>query len=72
MVEHDYQYWPKEKPLLIVHGDADAVTSCKASKELVEKTEANDKEHKAFEGQFHEVWHEKGNVKIEFVKYIIQ
>jgi acylglycerol lipase len=54
LVEEEYKSWPEDKPILCVHGDADPVTSFKASKELLEKTKATDKEHKGFEGLFHE------------------
>ncbi|UZJ56489.1 hypothetical protein CBS101457_005809 [Exobasidium rhododendri] len=69
--EDRYKSWPKGKSILCAHGTADPVTSFKASKELLEKTIADDKEHRAFEGLYHECWHESGNSKIEFLNYII-
>jgi acylglycerol lipase len=70
--EHGYKNWPENKQLLCAHGSEDPVTSFKASQELLEKTKATDKEHKAFDGLFHECWHEKGESKIEFLNYIIE
>jgi acylglycerol lipase len=72
LLAEDYKNWPRELPLLVLHGDADQVTSCPASKELVEKTDTKDKEHKIWPGQFHEVMHEKGDVKMDFINYIIK
>lgn len=72
ILAEDYKNWDETKPLLILHGDADQVTNCPGSRQLVEKTKASDKEHKEWPGQFHEVWHEKGDVKVDFINYIIQ
>lgn len=70
--QKDYRNWPAAKPLLIAHGDKDPVTSCKASAELVDKVEAVDKEHKKWPGLLHECWHEEGDVKLQFMQYIIE
>ena len=72
IVDEDYKNWPEDMPLLILHGDADKVTSSKASEEVVEKTKAKDKEYKAFKGLLHECWHEKGEVKVQFINHIIE
>lgn len=72
IAEQDYKNWPEELPLIILHGDADQVTSSEASSQLVQDTKAKDKEYKAFEGQLHELWHEKGDVKLTFINYIIE
>jgi acylglycerol lipase len=72
MLTDDYKNWPESMPLTIAHGSGDPVTSHKASKELVEKTKATDKEYKEFDGLYHECWHEKGDVKIEFINHYIE
>lgn len=72
LFEQDYKLWPADKPLLILHGGADPVTSCAASKQLVDKLDAKDKEHKEWPGLLHECWHESGDVKVEYIQYIIE
>ncbi|KAI0767163.1 lysophospholipase [Fomes fomentarius] len=63
----NYKHWPRDLPLFIVHGDADKVTSFKASREFFGKVDAVDKEFKPFEGGFHELIHEPEGVKEKFV-----
>lgn len=72
LADEEYKNYPSTLPLLICHGGKDPVTSFKASKEVVEKAQVNDKEHKEFPGCLHEVWHEKGDVKIEYIQYMIE
>ena len=72
MLDEDYKHWPQDKALLVAHGGADPVTSCKASKELVERTQAADKEYKQFDGLLHECWHEAGDAKVQFIEYIVE
>ncbi|CDO74696.1 hypothetical protein BN946_scf184847.g4 [Trametes cinnabarina] len=64
---NDYKNWPRSLPLLIVHGTADRVTSCKAAEEFFNKVEAADKELKLFPDGFHELVHEPDGVKEKFV-----
>lgn len=72
MLDEDYKHWPQGKALLVAHGGADPVTSCKASKELVERTQAADKEYKQFDGLLHECWHEAGDAKVQFIEHIVK
>ena len=69
--EEEYKNWPSDKPIIILHGEKDPVTCSKTSKEVIEKLNANDKEYKGWPGLLHECWHEKGDVKVEFIQYII-
>lgn len=71
LAEEDYKNWPSDKPIIILHGEKDPVTSSKTSKEVIEKLNASDKEYKGWPGLLHECWHEKGDVKVEFIQYII-
>ncbi|KAI1791119.1 Alpha/Beta hydrolase protein [Ganoderma leucocontextum] len=50
-----YKHWPRNLPLLIVHGTADKVTSDAASQEFFFKVEVQDKEFKPFEDAYHEL-----------------
>jgi len=56
-----YKNWPKNLPLLIVHGTGDRVTDCSASEEFVNKVNAGgakDAQFKSFDGFFHEMHNE--------------
>ncbi|RDX43407.1 lysophospholipase [Lentinus brumalis] len=64
---NDYKHWPRSLPLLIVHGDADRVTSFKAAQEFFDKLDAEDKDFKPFKGGYHELVHEPDGVKEKFV-----
>ncbi|KAM5537986.1 hypothetical protein V8D89_008462 [Ganoderma adspersum] len=67
LLANDYKHWPRNLPLLVVHGDADKITSFTAAKELFDKVEAADKTFTPFEGGFHELVHEPEGVKERFV-----
>ncbi|PIL33649.1 hypothetical protein GSI_04272 [Ganoderma sinense ZZ0214-1] len=67
LLASDYKHWPRNLPLLVVHGDADKITSFTASKELFDKVEAADKTFTPFEGGFHELVHEPEGMKERFV-----
>lgn len=58
LLSEDYAKWPKDLPLFIVHGTADQVTSCDASKEFCEKVPAASKKISLYEGGYHELVHE--------------
>ncbi|TBU27904.1 lysophospholipase [Dichomitus squalens] len=67
VLRKDYTHWPKNLPLLLVHGTADKMTSYAASQEFFAKVDAQDKESKAFEDGYHELVHEPDGVKEKFV-----
>ncbi|KAI1782744.1 lysophospholipase [Ganoderma leucocontextum] len=67
LLANDYKHWPRNLPLLLVHGDADRITSFTAARELFDKVEAADKTFMPFEGGFHELVHEPEGVKERFV-----
>lgn len=75
VVERGYRRWPRELPVLVIHGTADKVTSPQASQEFVEKLDASDKKLSLIEGGFHELTHEPDGVKERFwdecVKWIL-
>lgn len=72
LLDKEYKHWPTDKPLLCLHGEDDKVTSCNASRQLVQRVEAKDKEHKGWPGLYHECWHEEGDVKVAFIQYMIE
>lgn len=54
LLSSGYKHWPKDLPLLIVHGTGDKVTDCDASAEFVQKVKAEgakSAEFKPFEGE---------------------
>lgn len=58
IVANKWRNWDTSKPLLIAHGEDDGVTSCKASKEVVEKIkglQGGKAEYRGFEGGKHEL-----------------
>ncbi|BGP41667.1 hypothetical protein JCM10449v2_005658 [Rhodotorula kratochvilovae] len=75
IISRDYKRFPKELPLLVVHGDADKVTDCDASREFVDKVKsevgARDATFKSFEGFYHEMHNEPGDDKWTEINYIL-
>ncbi|RPD57963.1 lysophospholipase [Lentinus tigrinus ALCF2SS1-7] len=67
LLYNDHKHWPRDLPLMIVHGDADRVTSFKAAQEFFDKLAAEDKEFKPFKGGYHELVHEPEGVREQFV-----
>ncbi|KAF9450096.1 alpha/beta-hydrolase [Macrolepiota fuliginosa MF-IS2] len=67
-----FKHWPTSLPVLIVHGTADKVTSCKASQEFIDKISASDKKISLFEGGFHELQNEPDGVKEKLVEEVIE
>ncbi|KAH9909432.1 lysophospholipase [Epithele typhae] len=68
LLAKDYKSWPKNMPLLILHGSADRITSPKASRDFFDKVEAEDKEYKVFDGGYHEVMREPNGMKEEYAE----
>ncbi|KAI0821034.1 lysophospholipase [Irpex lacteus] len=58
LVAEDYKRWPKDLPVLFVHGTADNVTSYKATKEFHDKIDCPGKKLSTFEGAYHEIVNE--------------
>ncbi len=68
-----YKSWPKDLPLLIVHGTGDRVTDCSASEEFISKVKAGgtkDAEFKSFDGFFHEM-HNEASPRHPVCKYSV-
>ncbi|KAI0753182.1 lysophospholipase [Daedaleopsis nitida] len=65
LLYQDYKNWPQDLPVLLAHGDADAVTSFSASRNFYEKVWAHDKDFLPYEDGFHELVHD--TVKEKFV-----
>ncbi|KAI0697414.1 lysophospholipase [Cerioporus squamosus] len=64
---NDYKSWPKNLPLISLHGTSDRVTSFSASEEFSGKIHASDKTFRPFLGGFHELAYEPDGVKERFV-----
>ncbi|KAA1119653.1 hypothetical protein PGT21_030979 [Puccinia graminis f. sp. tritici] len=72
LLSHDYKEYKSTLPMLAVHGTADNVTWHDATQQLVEKTNAEDKTFKDFEGYYHEMHNEPGDDKFKEMDFIIQ
>lgn len=72
LLAHDYKFYPSSLSLLAVHGTSDRVTWHDATNQLIEKTNANDKTFKDFEGYYHEMHNEPGNEKVIEMDFIIK
>jgi len=66
--DRDYRNWPKSLPLLVLHGTADKVTSCKDTQTLYERVVADDKKLSLYEGGYHELHNEPDGVKEKLVE----
>ncbi|KAJ1018424.1 hypothetical protein NDA18_006578 [Ustilago nuda] len=71
IVEKAYKHWPVSKPLLVIHGTADLITSHKGSEMLVERVNAKDKTLKLFDGYYHDLLNEPGQDKVVVGEYVI-
>ncbi|KIK61239.1 hypothetical protein GYMLUDRAFT_43302 [Collybiopsis luxurians FD-317 M1] len=60
-------HWPKKLPILFVHGDADKVTSIKATQEFHEKIVAEDKKILVYPNGYHELQNELPPVRRKLV-----
>ncbi|GAA6016391.1 hypothetical protein JCM10207_003847 [Rhodosporidiobolus poonsookiae] len=76
LLAKDYKNWPKELPLLIVHGDADRVTCHHSSSAFVDKLHdevgVRDASFHPFEGYYHEMHNEPGEDKYLELDYIVR
>ncbi|PWZ03772.1 alpha/beta-hydrolase [Testicularia cyperi] len=71
IVNNAYKQWPESKPLLVLHGTADLVTSHKGSETFVERVQAKDKTLKLFDGYYHDLLNEPGEDKVVVAEYVI-
>ncbi|KAK7691823.1 hypothetical protein QCA50_005227 [Cerrena zonata] len=58
LIESDYQHWPKDLPILFIHGTGDKITNYKATQEFYEKVPASDKKITLYPDAYHELVHE--------------
>jgi len=66
LVDEDYVHFPQSLPLIIIHGDADKITSHDASKSFVEKVKADDKTFSSYPGGYHELANEPDGMDEKF------
>ncbi|GBE80781.1 Putative monoglyceride [Sparassis crispa] len=69
---NDYKRWPKQIPLLILHGTDDKIASCKAVEEFYGKLDAEDKKISLYSDGYHELANEPDGVKEKFVDECIE
>lgn len=72
IVNEAYKHWPENKPLLVIHGTGDLVTSHKGSQMLVDRVKAKDKTLKLFDGYYHDLLNEPGHDKVIVGEYVIK
>mgnify|MGYP000123708969 CR=1 FL=1 len=72
ILNREYQNWPQDLPLLLVHGTADKVCDFKGSKELSEKINAKDKTFIPLEGYYHEMHNEPGEEKVVMINHVTE
>lgn len=71
LLRKDYARWPKNLPLLLVHGSADKVTSHKASEEFYNAVPAEVKHFSSYPDGFHELHNEPNGVKEQLINECI-
>ncbi|KAJ6493208.1 Alpha/Beta hydrolase protein [Mycena sanguinolenta] len=62
-----YVNWPKKTAILLLHGTADPVTSCKSTKALYEKLPAEDKKLITYPDAYHELHNDPDDVREKFL-----
>ncbi|KAF8342953.1 Alpha/Beta hydrolase protein [Cantharellus anzutake] len=72
LAKENFKNWPKNLPLLIVHGDGDLINSCKASQDFVRDTEAADATCSPYPGAYHELHHEPDGQGLQAVNECIK
>ncbi|EIN06778.1 lysophospholipase [Punctularia strigosozonata HHB-11173 SS5] len=68
---NDYKDWPKDLPVLLIHGTEDKVTSCKSTEEFFQNLPAQDKKLSLYPGGYHELHNEPDGVKEKFIEECI-
>ncbi|KAI0687103.1 lysophospholipase [Cytidiella melzeri] len=58
LLAEDYKRWPKDLPILFIHGTGDRITSHKATEEFYNKINCTDKKLSLYDGAYHEIVHE--------------
>ncbi|KAI6145529.1 alpha beta-hydrolase [Pisolithus tinctorius] len=71
LLRKDYARWPKNLPLLIVHGSEDKVTSYKASEQFYNAVPAEVKHFSTYPDGFHELHNEPNGVKEQLINECI-
>ncbi|KAJ7098457.1 Alpha/Beta hydrolase protein [Mycena crocata] len=71
LTEH-YSNWPKETPLLLLHGDADPINSVKGTADFFDKVPAKDKKLTTYPGAYHELHNEPDGVKDKYLLDVVE
>ncbi|KAJ7435261.1 Alpha/Beta hydrolase protein [Mycena latifolia] len=72
ILQKDYVHWPKDIPVLFLHGDADPLTSVKSTTDLCAKIPAIDKKLITHPGAYHELHNEPEGVKEKYLLDIVE
>jgi len=72
LLDEDYAHFPQSLPLLILHGDADKVTSHDASKAFVEKANVDDKRFSSYPDGYHELANEPDGMSEKFTEEVTE
>ncbi|KAF7798975.1 hypothetical protein EIP86_010204 [Pleurotus ostreatoroseus] len=71
LLSESYRRWPSTLPVLFLHGTADNVTSCKSTEAFYNKIEASDKKLSLYEGGYHELVNEIGDIPDRFTDEVL-
>jgi len=71
LLARDYKEWPRQLPVLLVHGTGDKITSFNSTKKFHELLPAEDKTFSPYENGFHELHNEPEGVGEKLTKECI-
>ncbi|KAJ7120045.1 lysophospholipase [Mycena epipterygia] len=72
ILKESYLHWPKEIPILFLHGSADPVNSEKSTTDLCAKIPATEKKLIIYPGAYHELHNEPDGVKERYLLDIVE
>ncbi|KAF9243221.1 alpha beta-hydrolase [Melanogaster broomeanus] len=67
LLSKNYVQWPKQLPVLLIHGSEDKVASFKGTETFHELLQAQDKQFSPYSDGFHELHNEPGGVKEKLI-----
>ncbi|KAI9568851.1 alpha beta-hydrolase [Boletus coccyginus] len=71
LLAKDYVHWPKQLPILLIHGTADQITSPMATEKFCGLLSAEDKTFSPYMNGFHELHNEPNGVKEKLIQECI-
>ncbi|KAE9400686.1 alpha/beta-hydrolase [Gymnopus androsaceus JB14] len=71
LLSNGHNHWPKKLPVVLIHGDADKITSLAATQTFYERIEADDKNIIVYPDGYHELQNELPEVRQKLVDDIV-